>query len=116
LHFAVLPGVIALAAGIVCGLAVSIGLIRRMLQQHRAAMMYLIVGLMVGSLFAIAMGPTTLSVAQPALSFTTFSLPGFMVGAGILVALELLKSMMEGKTAGKSVSARGEEGEEEDFE
>lgn len=94
LQLSVLPGVTVLGLGIICGLALSIGIVRRMLKEHRAAMMYLIIGLMVGSLCAIVMGPTTLSVPLAALSVSTFSVPGFLLGVGVLIALELLRSAM----------------------
>jgi putative membrane protein len=91
LHVAVIPGLLALVAGIICGLALAIGGVRSLLKNHRPAMMYLIVGLMIGSLFAIVMGPTTMSTPQPALSLGTFNPIAFVVGAALVVGLEALK-------------------------
>lgn len=91
MQLAVVPGLIALVAGIVCGLAVSVGIVRRLLREHRSGMMYLIIGLMVGSLYAIVMGPATMANAQPPLSLGTFNIIGFAVGIAIIVVLELVK-------------------------
>ena len=59
-------------------------------------MVYFIVGLMVGSLYAIVQGPTTLKMPQPALSFATFSWVWFFAG-GVLLAGLLLKNFTEHK-------------------
>lgn len=110
LHFAVLPGVLALALGIMCGLALSIGVIRKMLREHRAPMMYLIVGLMVGSIVAIVLGPTTLAMPQAALSLSTFNIPGFIVGIAVLVGLEMMRAATERRAtpASGSVAVDGD--------
>ncbi|MDD2992143.1 MAG: DUF368 domain-containing protein [Pygmaiobacter sp.] len=104
LQLKVLPGVMALGFGAVCGVAVSIGGIRMALQKFRAQMLYLILGLMGGSLYAIAMGPTTLKVPQAAMSLSTFSIVGFAVGAALLVMLEVLREKMDRcKTEGNAI-------------
>ena len=48
---------VALGFGVLAGVALSIHAIRAALQRHRAAMIWFILGLMLGSLCAIAMGP-----------------------------------------------------------
>lgn len=62
------------------------------LDNHRSAMVYFIVGLMVGSLYAIVQGPTTLKMPQPALSFATFSWVWFFAGGVLLAGLTALKN------------------------
>jgi len=90
LNLAVAPALAVLATGIVCGLAVSIGLVRMLLKRHRAAMAYLIVGLMADSLFSIVQGPTTMSVPQPALAAGSFNVFACVAGACLVVGLELV--------------------------
>lgn len=96
LHFnlAELPGLMALGIGVLLGVGLSIHFIRNALRHHRSAMVYLILGLMVGSLFAIVMGPTTMSQPLPALSLSTFSILGFALGIAALLGLEFLKLAM----------------------
>lgn len=52
---------------------------------------------MVGSIYAIIMGPTTLSVPQEALSFSTFSILFFLIGGLVIIGLEQLKKILEKK-------------------
>jgi putative membrane protein len=109
LQLAVVPGLCVLAAGIVCGLAVSIGLVRRLLKRHRAAMMYFIVGLMGGSLFSIVQGPTTMSVPQAPLTLQSFSIVACLVGAGVVLGLELLSRRLASKRGASDSHAAANE-------
>ena len=99
LQFAVLPGLCALGFGVLAGVGLSIHTIRNALRDHRSPMVWLILGLMLGSLYAIGNGPATLDSALPPLSIASFRLPAFALGILILVALELLKKHMEQKGA-----------------
>ena len=91
----VLPGLMALGFGVIAGVALSIHAIRAALQEHRAAMIWFILGLMLGSLYAIVMGPASLQTPQPPLSAASFRPLAFLLGAGLLVGLELLRRHME---------------------
>lgn len=91
LDLSVVPGLAVLVLGVLAGVAGSIHLVRAALRKHRSQMLYLILGLMLGSLYAIAMGPTTLPVPQAALSLSTFQPLGFLLGVALLLALEGMK-------------------------
>lgn len=95
---AVLPGLCALGLGVLAGVGGSIHAIRAALQDHRSPMVWLILGLMLGSLYAIANGPASLDTPLAPLSLATFHLPAFLLGVLILLALEALKKTMEKKT------------------
>lgn len=95
LQLAVFPGLCALGLGVLVGIAVSIRAIRTALQNHRSPMVWLILGLMLGSLYAIANGPASLSDPLPALSLSTFQLPAFLLGIALLLGLEGLKRTVE---------------------
>lgn len=97
LHFnlSVLPGIICLGLGILIGLALSIGLIRMALKKYKSKTLYFIIGLMIGSLYAIGMGPTTLKTPLPPLGFSTFSILGFIFGIVILLGLEMTRKKLE---------------------
>lgn len=97
LQFNVLPGLCTLGFGVLAGVGCSIHAIRGALQKHRSPMVWLILGLMLGSLYAIANGPASLDTPLPPLSFSTFRLPAFVLGAALLLALEGLKRTMEKK-------------------
>lgn len=89
LNFKPLPILIAFGLGVVTGIVLIIKLISSALEKHRAAMVYLIIGLMTGSLYAIAMGPATLDTPQPALSASNFSIPGFLIGAAVIAGIQV---------------------------
>lgn len=98
LHLQFLPGVCAVAVGIVLGIVFAARLIRRALVRFRCQTVWLILGLMVGSLYAIVMGATTLTVPAPPLSLASFRVMAFLLGAAMLGGLEWMKHVVEGKT------------------
>lgn len=96
-NFQKLPPVIAFVLGIVVGVISIIKLIRRALVKHRAATVFLIIGLMLGSFYAIVMGPTTLDVPQKQMTVSTFSPLFFIIGAAIIIAMQASKVYFERK-------------------
>lgn len=85
----ILP-IIVMSLGIIFGILMSIRIIREKMRKNRDKMIYLILGMIVGSLFAIIMGPTTVGKNLP-LNLDNFSLPGFIIGIFILFVLELIR-------------------------
>lgn len=96
-NFKMLPPVIVFALGIVVGVISIIKIIRRALDKHRAATVFLIIGLMLGSFYAIIMGPTTLEVPQKQMTFSTFSPLFFIIGAAIIIGMQVSKMYFEKK-------------------
>ena len=95
LQFHSLPIVIVFGIGVLTGIIAIIKIIRSALEKHRAATVFLILGLMLGSLYAITMGPTTLSTPQDALSVHTFSILFFLIGGAVIWGMQLLKMVSE---------------------
>lgn len=95
LNFNVVGGLMALGFGIIFGIGISIKFIREALINYKSKMIYFIIGLMIGSLYAISMGPTTLKEPLPALSISTFNILGFIVGIIILFGLEFIRKFLE---------------------
>lgn len=60
LNIAVLPGLCALALGMLAGAALSVRVLRAALRKQRGRTLWLILGLTLGSLVSIAAGPATL--------------------------------------------------------
>ena len=56
-------------------------------------MIFLIIGMMIGSFYAIVMGPQTLATPKPPLSIDTFSIIWFVVGGAIIFGLQKMKTM-----------------------
>ena len=91
LDLSVLPGLCALALGFAAGVGLSIRAIRASLKKYRSQMVWLILGLMAGSLYAIAMGPAGLDTPLPPVGVQNFSVPGFLLGVLILLGLDALR-------------------------
>ena len=91
LDFSVLPGLCALALGFAAGVGLSIRAIRAALKKYRSQMVWLILGLMAGSLYAIAMGPAGLDTPLPPVGVQNFSVSGFLLGVLILLGLDALR-------------------------
>jgi putative membrane protein len=75
-----LPAVAIFAVGIILGIVFVFRFIKIALEKARPQMVYLIIGLMVGSVYSIMQGPTTLDVPKPALAADNFSIPFFVCG------------------------------------
>ncbi|MCI8448012.1 MAG: DUF368 domain-containing protein [Eubacterium sp.] len=89
--FAAFPTVFMFGCGILAGIFSVVKIIRRALERFRAQTIYLIVGLMLGSIYAVIKGPETLDVPQQAMTFGTFNILFFAVGGVIILGLQLLK-------------------------
>lgn len=91
LHLEYLPGVLALGIGVLAGVFLTAGLIRKALATCRSKMLWLILGLMLGSLYAIVQGPATLPTPQSPVTPASFQLPAFLLGLLLLAAPEGIK-------------------------
>lgn len=101
LNFSYLPILIIFGLGILAGIVTVIRLIKLALKKARSQTMYCIIGLMIGSLYAIVMGPTTLEVPCDPMSIGTFSIIFFVIGGLVIFGLERLKVVLEKKTENK---------------
>lgn len=97
-NFSFLPALIIFGFGVLAGIAAVIKGIKVALEKHRSPTMYLILGLMIGSIYAIVMGPTTLETPAEPMSLQTFSILYFIVGGLIILGLEKLKVVLEKKS------------------
>jgi len=81
--------------GILLGIVITIPTVKKALEKARGKTMYLIIGLMIGSLYAVVMGPKTLEIPKDALSIQTFSIIFFILGIGLIIGLQYLKIYFE---------------------
>lgn len=108
LQLDVVPGLCALGFGVIAGVGLSIHAIRAALRSCRGHMVWLILGLMLGSLYAIANGPASLDTPLPPLDAATFQLPAFLLGTAILLALEGLKKATKRREQANGALQKGE--------
>ena len=96
-NFSFFPILLVFGFDIITGILLFTKLIRNCLEKHRSQTIYTIIGMMLGSLYSIIQGPTTLSEPKPAMTFSTFNILFFVIGILILVALEAFKYFMDKK-------------------
>jgi len=89
LDFTVFPILFVFGLGILVGAFFAVKIISYVYKNYRTQTVYTIEGLMIGSLYAIIVGPTSLEL--PPLSFQTFSIIGFLFGAVLILGLEKIK-------------------------
>ena len=94
-NFSYFPVLVVFGLGILTGIILVIKLIKIALQKYRSQTVYLIIGLMIGCLYAIVMGPTTLENVQSSLDLSNFNIICFIIGGIIIIDLEKLKKILE---------------------
>ena len=93
-----LPILIIFGLGIITGVLTTIKLIKKSLEKYRSQTIYFILGLMIGSIYPVILGPTTLEVPQEALSIKTFSILFFLIGGVVIFGMQKFKEMVEEKS------------------
>ena len=97
LNMEYLPVLIIFGLGVLTGIALVIRAIKTSLKKYRSQMIYLIIGMMIGSLYAIKVGPTTLEAPRDQLTLSTFSIVFFIIGAILVLGLQKLQMVGEEK-------------------
>ncbi len=90
LDFSVLPILMCFGFGILFGLMFATKVISGLLKNYYSQMLYLIIGLMLGSLYSIITGPASLSEANDYLSTSSFSIVFFLIGGLLIFGLSKL--------------------------
>lgn len=85
----------AVGLGALVGFAVAPHCIRRWMRKAPGAVTYAVLGMMLGSLYAIVVGPTTLKVPQHVMTLSDFHILWFVLGAAVMLGLEALKKHMQ---------------------
>lgn len=95
--FSVFPILLTFGLGIITGVMLFARVARKCLEKHRSQTVYAILGLMLGSIYSIIVGPTTLDVPKAIMDFTSFSPVFFIIGGAVIIGLELLKRLLNKK-------------------
>lgn len=94
LNLSYIPVLFVFGLGIIAGITIIIKIVKMALEKYRSQTIYLIIGLMIGSIYAIIMGATTLKVPQKPLSLETFNIVFFIIGGLIIFGMEIIKRKM----------------------
>lgn len=95
--FHAVPMLLCFGIGIIIGFVTIVKIIKKSLVRFRPQTIYLVLGMMIGSLYAIVMGPTTLDAPQEMLSLDKVTLScvaAFIIGGIVILALQLLKRLI----------------------
>lgn len=97
LNFAYFPVLLVFGLGIITGIVNTIKIIKICLEKYRSQTIYFIIGLMLGSIYPVILGPTTLEVPKDPMTFSTFSIVFFLIGGAVIIGLQKFKEFMEKK-------------------
>ncbi len=99
MHFKLeyLPILIIFGLGVITGMVSVVKFINYSLKRFRSQTIYLVLGLMIGSLYSVFVGPTTLETPVAAMNIHTFSIIFFIIGGALIIGLERLKYVLEKK-------------------
>ena len=97
LNLEYIPVLFIFGLGVIAGIALIIKAVKKALEKYRTQTIYLIIGLMIGSIYAIIMGATTLKEPQAPLSLETLNIVCFAIGGLIIGAMEFIKRKLENK-------------------
>lgn len=95
LDFSYLPCLIFFGCGILTGAATVVKVIKVCLEKFRSQTIYLILGMMAGSFYAIVMGPTTLNVPKEALGPGNFHILWAAAGVALVLGMQIVKERSE---------------------
>lgn len=88
MNFSYIPNLMFFGFGVLTGAVTVVKAIRFCLGKYRPQTVYAILGMMIGSLYAICMGPTTLETPLSPLDIHTFHAVGVIVGIALVYGLQ----------------------------
>lgn len=100
--FSGLSKVIFFGVGILIGVLSIIRIVKISLEKFRSQTIYTIIGLMLGSLYAVVMGPTSLEEPQSAMTVNTFSILFFLIGGVVIVGLQVMQYFLKKKSKARA--------------
>lgn len=96
-NFSALPLLIIFGLGVLTGILSTIKVIKYVLVNFRSQTIYLIIGLMLGSIYAVFMGPTTLENPLAPMNMNSFSFIFFIIGGLLIFGLDRLSILLKNK-------------------
>lgn len=82
--------------GVLVGAVTVVKGIKVCLERFRVQTIYAILGMMIGSFYAIVMGPTTLETPQPMLQSGSFHVIACLVGVVLVLGMQWAKEKLDG--------------------
>ncbi len=101
LKLAYVPNLIFFGCGVIVGAATVVKIIKICLEKYRPQTIYMILGMMIGSFYAIVMGPTTLDVPKAPLGLSHVQIIPLLIGVALVLGMQWVKE----RGAGAKVNA-----------
>lgn len=106
LNLSYIPGLAFFGFGVIAGAVTVVKIIRVCLEKFRTQTVYAILGMMIGSFYAIVMGPATLKTPQPAMTPWNFQLIAALVGVLLVLGMQLVREKGEWKKSSVKTAKR----------
>lgn len=98
MDFSYLPCLMFFGCGVLAGAMTVVKAIKVCLEKFRPQAVYMILGMMVGSFYAIIQGPTTLEVPKAAMNFGNFQILPCLIGVALVTGMQMIKEIPQGNT------------------
>ena len=98
LDFSYVPCLMFFGFGVLTGAVTVVKGIKTCLEKFRPQMVYLILGMMLGSFYAIVQGPTTLDVPKAAMQLHNFQITACLIGILLVLGMQVAKEIGGKKT------------------
>ncbi len=116
LDFSGLPLIACFLVGAILGALCFVKGVKYLLHRFRAPTIYVVLGMMIASVYSIWIGPQTLETPQKIMSFSVFNIPFFLLGGVFIALIEILRHFADKRqkvreqkgTSGKDCSLSAE--------
>lgn len=95
LDFVYVPGLMFFGGGVLAGAMTVVKAIKVCLEKFRPQTIYMILGMMAGSFYAIIQGPTTLEIPKKAMNLGNFQPAACLAGVVLVAAMQMIKERSE---------------------
>lgn len=91
LDLSYVPNLLFFGSGVLVGAVTVVKVIKVCLEKFRPQTIYMILGMMLGSFYAIIMGPTTLDIPKEPLNINNFQIIALIVGIALVLGMQWIK-------------------------
>lgn len=95
LDFSYLPCLMFFGCGVLAGAMTVVKAIKVCLEKFRPQAIYMILGMMIGSFYAIIQGPTTLEMPKAAMDLGSFQILPCVIGVALVAGMQMIKERSE---------------------
>lgn len=98
LDLSYLPCLMFFGCGVLAGMVTVVKAIKVCLEKFRPQAIYMILGMMIGSFYAIIQGPVTLEMPKAAMDLGNFQILSCVIGMAFVAGVQMIKEIPQGDT------------------